>query len=57
MGISMKPIGKNGRNCILGKIIAKDIEENNLVSVGKYIKDVDNEARKNRPVIGFSCEG
>ncbi len=32
-----------------GKIIAIDIEENNLVSVGEHIGDVDLEARKKRP--------
>jgi len=32
-----------------GKIIAIDIEENNLVSVGERISDVDFEARKKRP--------
>lgn len=32
-----------------GKIIAIDIEENNLVSVGEHISDVDLEARKKRP--------
>ncbi|PWB53985.1 MAG: hypothetical protein C3F06_05425 [Candidatus Methanoperedenaceae archaeon] len=32
-----------------GKIIAIDIEENNLVSVGEHISDVDFEARKRRP--------
>ncbi|NJD51260.1 MAG: hypothetical protein FIB07_00135 [Candidatus Methanoperedens sp.] len=47
-GTSTKRIGKNGRNCI-GKIIAVDIEENNLVSVGEHISDVDLEARKKRP--------
>ena len=32
-----------------GKIIAIDIEENNLVSVGEHIGIVDLEARKKRP--------
>ena len=32
-----------------GKIIAIDIEESNLVSVGEHISDVDLEARKKRP--------
>ena len=32
-----------------GKIIAIDIEENNLASVGEHIGDVDLEARKKRP--------
>lgn len=32
-----------------GKIIAIDIEENNLVSVGERISIVDLEARKKRP--------
>lgn len=32
-----------------GKIIAIDVEENNLESVGEHISDVDIEARKKRP--------
>ncbi len=32
-----------------GKIIAIDIEENNLASVGEHIGNVDLEARKKRP--------
>ena len=32
-----------------GKIIAIDIEDNNLVTVGEHINDVDLEARKKRP--------
>ena len=32
-----------------GKIIAIDIEENNLASVGERISDVDLDARKKRP--------
>jgi hypothetical protein len=32
-----------------GKIIAIDVEENNLASVGEHIGDVDIEARKKRP--------
>ncbi len=32
-----------------GKIIAIDVEENNLASVGEHIGDVDLEARKKRP--------
>ncbi len=32
-----------------GKIIAIDIEENNLAAVGERIGDVDIDARKKRP--------
>lgn len=32
-----------------GKIIAIDIDENNLASVGEHISDVDLEARSKRP--------
>jgi hypothetical protein len=32
-----------------GKIIAIDIEENDLASVGERIRDVDLDARKKRP--------
>jgi hypothetical protein len=33
----------------MGKIIAIDIEENDLVAVGEHIGDVDLDARKKRP--------
>jgi len=33
----------------IGKIIAIDIEENDLASVGERIADVDFDARKKRP--------
>ncbi len=32
-----------------GKIIAIDIEDNNIASIGEHIGDVDLEARKKRP--------
>ncbi|HLB70979.1 MAG TPA: hypothetical protein VJJ51_08035 [Candidatus Methanoperedens sp.] len=32
-----------------GKIIAIDIEDNNIASVGEHIGEVDLEARKKRP--------
>jgi hypothetical protein len=32
-----------------GKIIAIDVEDNNIASVGEHIRDVDLEARKKRP--------
>jgi hypothetical protein len=36
-------------NLYIGKIIAIDIEENDLASVGERIGDVDFDARKKRP--------
>ncbi len=36
-------------NLYNGKIIAIDVEENNIASVGERIGDVDLEARKKRP--------